>query len=79
MENLERGVTAALSERAVDSAHLELVRERCRRRVAEFVRSWLLQEDHWRSDRFRSVTVIFADEAAPEPSSISPTLVLVDD
>lgn len=79
MENLERGVTAALSERAVDSSHLELVRERCRRRVAEFVRSWLLQEDHWRSDRFRSVTVIFADEAAPEPSSISPTLLLVDD
>ena len=79
MENLERGVTAALSERAVDSAHLELVRERCRRRVAEFVRSWLLQEDHWRSDRFRSVTVIFADEAAPEPSSISPPLLLVDD
>jgi len=79
MENLERGVTAALSERAVDSAHLELVRERCRRRVAEFVRSWLLLEDHWRSDRFRSVTVIFADETAPEPSSISPTLVLSRD
>ena len=78
-ENLARGVTAALSERAVDSAHLELVRERCRRRVAEFVRSWLLLEDHWRFDRFRSVTVIFADETAPVPSSISPTLLLVDD
>ena len=79
MENLERGVTAVLSERAVDSAHLELVRERCRRRVAEFVRSWLLLEDHWRSDRFRSVTVVFADETSPEPSSISPILVLSRD
>jgi hypothetical protein len=79
MEELERGITAALSERAADSAHLELVRERCRREVAEFVRSWLLMEDHWRSDRFRSVTVIFADEAAAEPSSLPSTLVLTDD
>ena len=76
MEELERGITAALSERAVDSAHLELVRERCRREVAEFVRSWLLMEDHWRSDRFRSVTVIFADEAVPEAPPRPPTLVL---
>jgi hypothetical protein len=76
MEELERGITAALSERAADSAHLELVRERCRREVAEFVRSWLLIEDHWRSDRFRSVTVIFADEAVPETSPRPPTLVL---
>jgi hypothetical protein len=79
MEELERGITAALSERAGNSAHLELVRERCRREVAEFVRSWLLMEDHWRSDRFRSVTVIFADEAAAEPSSLPSTLVLTDD
>jgi len=76
MEELERGITATLSERAGDSAHLELVRERCRREVAEFVRSWLLIEDHWRSDRFRSVTVIFADEAVPETSPQPPTLVL---
>jgi len=33
-------------------------------------------EDHWRSDRFRSVTVIFADEAVTEPSSLPSTLVL---
>jgi len=76
MEELERGITATLSERAGDSAHLELVRERCRREVAEFVRSWLLMEDHWRSDRFRSVTVIFADEAVPETSAQPPSLVL---
>ena len=76
MEELEHGITSALSERAADSAHLEIVRERCRREVAEFVRSWLLMEDHWRSDRFRSVTVIFADEAVTEPSSVPSTLVL---
>jgi hypothetical protein len=76
MEELERDITAALSERAADPTHLGLVRERCRREVAEFVRSWLLIEDHWRSDRFRSVTVIFADEVVPEASPQPPTLVL---
>jgi len=76
MDELERGITAALSERAADPAHLELVRERCRLEVAEFVRSWLLMEDHWRTDRFRSVTVIFADEAVPEAPPRPPTLVL---
>ena len=27
--------------------NMELVREQCRRTVAEFVRSWLLSENHW--------------------------------
>jgi hypothetical protein len=76
MEELERSITDALSKRAGDSRHIEMVRERCRLEVAEFVRSWLLREDHWREDRFRSVTVIFADEAAEEISLQPPTLVL---
>jgi len=76
MEELERGITAALSERAADSRHLEMVRERCRLEVAEFVRSWLLLEDHWREDRFRSVKVIFADETDVETAPQPPTLVL---
>jgi len=69
-------LTEVLSERAADAAHLELVRERCRLEVAEFVRSWLLVEDHWRDDRFRSVTVIFADETADRTSTLRPTLEL---
>jgi hypothetical protein len=76
MEALERGITAAASARAADSTHLELVRERCRLEVAEFVRSWLLLENHWREDRFRSVVVIFADEAEDKPPTRPPTLVL---
>ncbi len=76
MEELEHSITAVLSERAADPRHLEMVRERCRLEVAEFVRSWLLIEDHWREDRFRSVTVIFADELAAESDLQSPTLVL---
>jgi hypothetical protein len=76
MEELERSITAAVSARAADGTHLELVRERCRLEVAEFVRSWLLVEDHWREDRFRSVIVLFADEADNQPPTRSPTLVL---
>jgi len=53
-------------------------RERCRLEVAEFVRSWLLMEDHWREDRFRSVTVIFADETESRATILHPTLVLPD-
>ena len=44
--------------------------------VAEFVRSWLLMEDHWREDRFRSVTVIFADEMPSGDAPQPPTLIL---
>lgn len=78
MEGLERSLTNVLSERASDRAHLEMVRERCRLEVAEFVRSWLLVEDHWREDRFRSVTVIFADETEDRTTTLNPTLVLPD-
>ena len=78
MEGLERSLTGVLSERASDPNHLEMVRERCRLEVAEFVRSWLLVEDHWREDRFRSVTVIFADETGTGTTTLSPTLVLPD-
>lgn len=78
MEGLERSLTGILSERASDPLHLEMVRERCRLEVAEFVRSWLLTEDHWREDRFRSVTVIFADETESRTTTLHPTLVLPD-
>ena len=74
LEELERGLTAALSERASDEAHLGLVRGRCRAAVADFVRSWLLFEDQWRPDGFRAVTVIFADEQAFESSILPPTV-----
>jgi hypothetical protein len=81
MEELTKSITPTLSKRAAAPETLELVRHRARRRVAEFVRNWLLHEEHWRADRFRSVTVVFADE---EPSDVAeresrPTIVLEDD
>lgn len=74
MAALERSLTPTLSERASDPDHLELVRERCRLRVAEFVRSWLLLEDQWGPGRFTSVRVVFADEEAADAGVLPPTV-----
>lgn len=70
MEALERSLTPTLSVRARDREHLELVREQCRRRVADFVRSWLLLEDQWGPERFNHVEVVFADEEDAEAPSL---------
>jgi len=75
MDTLERSLTPTLADRAKDPDHLELVRERCRRRVGEFVRSWLLLEGQWGAERFTSVVVIFADEEGDGPSALSPLVI----
>ncbi len=75
MEALEKSLTPTLSERAADPDHLQLVREPCRRRVAEFVQSWLLLEDQWGPDRFTHVEVFFADEE-PLPAALPPVVEL---
>jgi hypothetical protein len=62
LAELERSLTGILEQRAADSAHLDLVREACRKSVAEFVRKWLLREKQWRSDRFTAIIVVFPDE-----------------
>lgn len=61
---LERSLTPELEKRAVDPRHLKLVREACRVSVAEFVKHWLLRENHWSEDRFRAIIVIFPDEVS---------------
>ena len=52
------------------------MRESSRRTVANFVRSWLLREDQWRSDRFHAVKVIFADEDVTAPAALEVTIAL---
>jgi len=74
MDELERSITPTLIQRASDPRTLSLVRETCRQRVAEFVRNWLLQESHWRDDRFTAVSVTFADEPTRPSGSPAPTL-----
>lgn len=76
MAELEKSVTPALSQYAADEKHLALVRDQCRKTVAEFVKNWLLREDHWRTDRFHTIKVIFADETNTVPEQLSPTILL---
>lgn len=70
MAELERSLTPRLTRHAGDPRRLALVREECRKTVAEFVRDWLLREDHWRKDRFTAIQVVFADE--PQDKSSPP-------
>lgn len=62
MAELEKTITPTLNKYASNALHMNLVREECRKTVAEFVRDWLLKEDQWRTDRFHTIKVIFADE-----------------
>jgi len=74
LENLEKGITPTLTRYARDPRHLALAREQCRQTVAEFVRTWLLKEDQWRTDRFHTIKVVFADEPSADPALQPPTL-----
>ena len=75
LNELERRITPELALRAGDAAHIAQVREQARRSVAQFVRTWLLREEMWRSDAFTSVVVVFEDEAL-QPGQVPPTLTL---
>jgi hypothetical protein len=63
-QELEKTITPKLNQRAMDETHLALVREQCRKSVAEFVKAWLMKEDYWRTDGFSSIIVRFPDEEA---------------
>lgn len=73
LAELEQRLTPMLEERAANRRHLALVREECRKSVAEYVRNWLVREDHWRKDRFVAIQVVFADElpaGGKEPAAL---------
>ncbi len=76
LEQLERSLTPTLERFAQDGPHLDLVREQCRRTVAGFVRAWLLSENQWGADRFRSIVVVFPDESPSADDLRMPTLEL---
>ncbi len=63
MDALERSLTPTFAARARGPETVGLVRELCRRRLAEFVRAWLLRTGHWQDERLTTVVVRFADEA----------------
>ena len=76
MDALMRSITPRLTSHASSDSQVSLVREPARKSVAKFVRKWLMKEKHWHKDRFRTITVIFADEAAAEDFPAKPTLQL---
>ncbi len=76
MTELEKTMTPGLSQYAADERHLALVRDECRKTVAEFVKTWLLQEDQWRTDRFHTIKVVFSDEPVTDPEQVEPTVKL---
>ncbi len=63
MDELEQSLTLRLSARAGSPQRIDLVRETCRVRVVDFVRSWLLAEGQWGQGRILAVNVVFADES----------------
>ena len=84
MDELEHSLTGILEQRATDKAHLDLVREACRKSVADFVRKWLISQEQWRRDRFAAIIVVFPDETPATSDedlsrlSAAPTLRLND-
>jgi hypothetical protein len=76
MDQLERDITPTLASYAGDKRHMDLVREECRKTVAQFVRDWLFREEQWRGDRLSGIKVIFPDEPANEVLSLPPTIEL---
>lgn len=78
MTELEQSITPTLQRYAADPRHIRLVREECRKTVAEFVKMWLLKEDHWRTNRFNTIKVIFADEVErTEVKDAPPTITIL--
>lgn len=71
MEELERSLSDRLSARAASPDTIDLVRETCRRHVAEFVREWLLAEDQWGDGRIVAVDVVFADEVDEKTENVA--------
>jgi len=74
MDALEKSLTPTLSKFAGDRRRIRLVREQSRLTVAEFVKTWLLREDQWRTDRFHTIKVVFADEPGLAAETASPTI-----
>jgi hypothetical protein len=64
MDALLKSLTPQLRQFASDSRRVSLVREDCRKGVADFVKSWLLREQHWGEGKLESVKVLFPDEVA---------------
>jgi len=76
LDALERSMTPTLEQWVSDSRHINLAREESRKTVAEFVKTFLLREDQWRTDRFHSIKVVFEDEPSSSVHTLAPSIEL---
>ena len=65
LAELRRQITPLLGERAARQQQIAAVREVARATVARLVREWLQAGDAFRPGGYTTITVRFADEAAP--------------
>jgi hypothetical protein len=65
LEELERQISPKLESRALGYKNLAL--ESARKSVGDFVRTWLIKEQHLEQGGTHMITVLFPGELAPQP------------
>ncbi|MDB6024474.1 MAG: hypothetical protein JWM68_697 [Verrucomicrobiales bacterium] len=75
LEKMRHDLTPRLCEFAEDPRRMDLVREKCRQSVAEFVKRWLEGESRWQKGKFTSIRVHFVNEPVV---AAKPTIQLLD-
>ncbi|MEZ5430486.1 MAG: hypothetical protein R3F31_04760 [Verrucomicrobiales bacterium] len=65
LTQLEASLSPQLAVRAADKRTLQEVSDPARRSVAEFVKRWLISQDHWKDGRYRELQVLFPNELPP--------------
>ena len=65
LTQLEASLSPQLAIRAADKRTLQEVSDPARRSVAEFVKRWLISQDHWKDGRYRELHVLFPNELPP--------------
>ncbi len=74
LKKLEQSLTKKLAEHAVLPENIDLVRDEARLSIARFVKSWLLNHEHWDNERFTEIIVLFPDELEKNAPLPPPTL-----
>jgi len=76
LEELRKGLTSKLEQRAKSQESIESVREASRHSVGMFVKNWLVTEDQWRAEGINSIKVLFPDEEQKDTEGLPPTIEL---
>ena len=68
LDALQATLTTELAQRAADPKTVEQISDEARLSVAKFAKAWLLSRDHWRSDRFNEIIILF-DKEVEDPQN----------